>query len=390
MVGKTTISGISYFALARYLDTGALDTVNFGAAGKLNTAIGTSDDAAYSVAISGSDGKIIVAGYSYNGANRDFAVVRYTSSGAEDTSFNGTGKVTTDFGVGDDTARSVLIQSDGKIVVAGSARVGLSDDFALVRYNQNGSLDNTFNGNGKVTTSIGGTESGNGVAIQSDGKIIVSGASNGGWASGSDFTLLRYNTDGTLDTTFGDAGVVTTAISSNDDECFAMALQPDEKIVAVGNSNLGNDGFATARYSIALPDARLGKNAAATVGNDIYNRTGLGQNLNTAITHGGGLKTDSIRIQNDGPVAASFKVRGTPGNANFSVQYLKGASDVTAKVIAGKYRTGTLAPGASVLLKAKITATTPAIGQKTKLSITATAVGDPAGVDRALIKVKSN
>ena len=106
-----------------------------------------------SVAIQ-SDGKIVAAGYSYNGSNNDFALVRYNTDGSLDTSFDSDGKVTTAIGSGNDYAYSVAIQSDGKIVAAGQYN-GSNDDFALVRYNTDGSLDTNFDSDGKVTTAIG-------------------------------------------------------------------------------------------------------------------------------------------------------------------------------------------------------------------------------------------
>ena len=112
-----------------------------------------------------------------------------------------------------DRARSVAIQSDGKIVAAGYSDNGSNDDFALVRYNTDGSLDTSFDSDGKVTTAIGsGTDQAFSVAIQSDGKIVAAGYSDNG--SNDDFALVRYNTDGSLDTSFDSDGKVTTAIGS--------------------------------------------------------------------------------------------------------------------------------------------------------------------------------
>ena len=111
---------------------GDLDT-SFGSDGKVTTAIGSGGDYAESVAIQ-SDGKIVAAGFSYNGSNNDFALVRYNTDGTLDTSFDSDGKVTTAIGSSDEQALSVAIQSDGKIVVAGYSNNGSNDDFALVRY----------------------------------------------------------------------------------------------------------------------------------------------------------------------------------------------------------------------------------------------------------------
>ncbi len=97
----------------------------------------------------------MAAGYSDNGSNNDFALVRYNTDGSLDTTFDSDGKVTTAIGSGSDYAYSVAIQSDGKIVAAGYSDNGSNDDFALVRYNTDGSLDTTFDSDGKVTTAIG-------------------------------------------------------------------------------------------------------------------------------------------------------------------------------------------------------------------------------------------
>ncbi|MBI5047674.1 MAG: hypothetical protein HZB54_01805, partial [Deltaproteobacteria bacterium] len=173
------------FALSRYDTNGALDT-SFNTTGKVTTAIGTSLDEAYAVAIQ-SDGKIVAAGYSWNGTDYDFALSRYDTNGALDTSFNTTGKVTTAIGTGNDYAYAVAIQSDGKIVAAG----GTDNYFALSRYDTNGTLDTSFNTTGKVTTAIGtSTDAAYAVAIQSDGKIVATGISSNG--IDYDFALARY------------------------------------------------------------------------------------------------------------------------------------------------------------------------------------------------------
>jgi uncharacterized delta-60 repeat protein len=246
-------NGSNYdFALARYNTDGTLDT-NFGTGGKVITAIGSSTDVAESVAIQ-SDGKIVAAGFSNNGSNNDFALVRYNTNGTLDTTFDSDGKVTTAIGSANDVAYSVAIQSDGKIVAAGYSRSGGSnDDFALVRYNTDGSLDTSFDSDGKVTTAIGGSNDyAESVTIQSDGKIVAAGHSY--MSSNYDFTLARYNTDGTLDTSFGTNGKVATAIGGSDDVAYSVAIQSDGKIVAAGYSyNGSNFKFALVRYAGTPP-----------------------------------------------------------------------------------------------------------------------------------------
>jgi uncharacterized delta-60 repeat protein len=226
---------------------GDLDT-SFGTGGKVTTAIGSADDTAYSVVLQ-SDGKIIAVGQSDNGANTDFAVVRYNADGSLDTSFDTDGKVTTAIGSSNDNARSVVLQSDGKIVVVGNSWSSVYD-FAVVRYNANGSLDTSFSGDGKVTTQVGGSlsDTAYSVVLQSDGKIIVAGTSD------SDFAVVRFNADGSLDTSFDTDGKVTTPIGSGTDEAYSVVLQSDGKIIAAGYSNNGpnNNDFAVVRYSVTI------------------------------------------------------------------------------------------------------------------------------------------
>src|SRR5206468_2877871 len=132
--------------------------------------------------------------------------------------------------------QSVAAQRDGKIVVAGCAAVGRAAQIALVRYNADGSLDTSFNGTGKIITAVGdGDCKAEGLALQSDGKIVAAGYSfNPSGKDRAEFTVLRYNADGTLDTGFGKSGKVTTQIGGNSDSANSVALQSDGKIVVAG------------------------------------------------------------------------------------------------------------------------------------------------------------
>ena len=229
---------------------GELDTT-FDTDGKVTTSIGSGDDYVNSVVLQ-SDGKIVAAGYSYNGSNYDFAIVRYNTDGSLDTTFDTDGKVTTPIASGDDRAYSVVLQSDGKIVAAGYSYNGSDNDFAIVRYNTDGSLDTTFDTDGKVTTPIGSrSDTAYGVVLQSDGKIVAAGYSFNG--SDNDFAIVRYNTNGSLDTTFGTGGKVTTPIGSGNEEANSVVLQSDGKIVVAGSSvNGSNYDFAVVRYTISV------------------------------------------------------------------------------------------------------------------------------------------
>jgi uncharacterized delta-60 repeat protein len=202
------------FALARYTSSGSLDST-FGSGGKVTTSFsGTAvglDSALYPNAGTANDGKIVLAGYVNSGTNaNNFALARYNPNGTLDATFGNKGKVTTALN-GNDQARAVVIQPDGRIIEVGLTDInspGGATEFALVRYNVNGTLDTTFGTGGKVLTqtSPGANCNINDVALQADGKIVVAGTAPGapGGPSGSfQFCLARYNSDGTLDTTFG-------------------------------------------------------------------------------------------------------------------------------------------------------------------------------------------
>jgi uncharacterized delta-60 repeat protein len=238
------------FALARYTASGALDTT-FGSGGVVTTPIGPGDDYGSSVAVQ-SDGKIVVAGYAHNGSDYDFALVRYTVSGTLDAAFGAAGVVTTPIGPGADRARGVAIQADGKIVLAGYAHNGGDYDFAVVRYTVSGTLDTSFGAGGVVTTSIGtGNAGAQSIAIQPGGGIVAAGYAQKSVAD-SDFALARYTAAGTLDTSFGSGGVVTTPIGPGGDLIYSVAIQPDGKIVAAGFAQEGSDyDPALARYTVS-------------------------------------------------------------------------------------------------------------------------------------------
>ncbi len=236
--GKIVLAGRSngwYFVLARYNADGSLDA-NFGSGGKVITQFEAGGADAESLTIQ-SNGKIVVAGRICNGCY--FAVARYNTDGSLDSTFGDDGMVTTEFA---GAAYAAAVQSDGKIVVAGYTANGIA--FALVRYNADGSLDTSFGSDGKVQTNFGGTDFAYALAIQADGKIIAAGFRHTGNPSNYDFALARYNADGSLDTTFDGDGTVTTNLGGLD-IARSMVLQSDGRIVVAGYAM--ND-FAVARY----------------------------------------------------------------------------------------------------------------------------------------------
>ena len=243
------------FALARYTSAGVLDTTFGGGTGIVFTDIMGGNDFGNDLVIQPDD-KILLAGQSWNGTDYDTTLLRFNADGSADLSFGGgDGIVTTPVGVSNDFGQSVALQPDGKYLVGGSYYNGSNYDFAVVRYNSDGTLDATFgSGSGFVTTAIGpDDDNGYSVTTQSDGKILLVGSSNNG--ADYDFAIVRYNSDGSLDTSFSGDGILTTAIGSGADYARGVSVQADGKIVVTGSSSNGMDGdIAVVRYN---PDGSL-------------------------------------------------------------------------------------------------------------------------------------
>jgi uncharacterized delta-60 repeat protein len=232
-------------------NAGDIDTSFAG--GTLVASGGLSDDYVRGLAVQ-ADGKAVMAGFGIENTTTgtDFMLVRHLRDGGLDSSFGSGGRVFTAFGNagGSDEAHAVAVQPDGKILVAGSSDQGASGyDFALARYNADGTLDSSFGAGGRVTTSFGvGADKAYALLLQPDGKIVIGGTSNQG-ATGNDFALARYNADGTLDNSFGNGGKVLTAIGSDGagESVYALALHTEAgvaRIVAVG----GEGDFIAAAY----------------------------------------------------------------------------------------------------------------------------------------------
>ncbi|MFT6765893.1 MAG: putative delta-60 repeat protein, partial [Alteromonas naphthalenivorans] len=302
-------------SVAQTISAGTLDGsfgggVNGPSAGLVRTDFGNGADIINAMQIQ-ADGKIVVAGESYNGTNNDFALARYNADGTPDNTFGDNSSSTnwtrTDFGNDYDYIYAMQIQADGKIVVAGKS----SDpnyDFALARYNADGIPDNTF-GDNSTSTHWTRTDFGNGadvifaMQIQSDGKIVVAGVSYN--STDDDFALARYNADGIPDNTFGDNSLSTnwtrTDFGDGIDIIYAMQIQADGKIVVAGVSyNSTDDDFALARYNAdGIPDNTFGDNSLSTN----WTRTDFGD---------GADKIYAIQIQSDGKiVVAGYNYSGT-------------------------------------------------------------------------------
>ena len=299
------------FALARYNRDGSLDA-SFGTGGKVKTDFFGNFDQAFAAALQ-PDGKIIAAGFVYNpdAAHSDFALARYNRDGSLDTSFGSGGKVVTDFFNGPDDAFAVAIQADGKIVLAGES----SNDprfmtmFALARYNSDGSLDTSFGSGGKVTTRVGSFSLANDVVIQPDGKIIAAGYGvSGDGRLGVDIALVRYNPDGSLDAGFGSGGVVTRDVFGRSDVVRAVTLQRDGKIVVAGETDLGsaNIDVIVARFTTSGSlDPTFGSGGIVTTD---FVGTNTDEDMDTA---------EAVAIQADGKIVVAGLTLASDGNWDF-------------------------------------------------------------------------
>jgi uncharacterized delta-60 repeat protein len=247
--GKIVVAGSAdaRFALARYNSDGSLDS-GFGVGGKVVNGVAGLGNA---VALQ-ADGKIVVAGETAG----DFLLARYNSDGSLDTSFGTAGSLTTDIGGTANRATNIVLQSDGNIVVSGAVPKVINADPAtpeghtdVVRYSANGGLDGSFGTGGKL--ALPATLVGESLALQPDGKLLLAGSVNvgSGATATTDFALMRLNSNGSPDATFGNAGTVVTAISNERDAALTVALQADGKIVLAGSTSNINTDFAVVRYN---------------------------------------------------------------------------------------------------------------------------------------------
>ena len=242
-------TGNSRFALARYNVNGTLDPT-FGSDGKVTTNWTSGNDPVSALVLQ-PDGKIVVAGgVAHNFRNPKLAVARYETDGDLDPTFGGgDGKVRTDVTARKDYANAVTLQPDGKIIAGGiGSPRGSRAVFELVRYNTGGTLDTTFSSDGKrLLDFTRQDDSVQGVVVLPGGDIVAGGIANFGRFN-ANFALARYNADGTLDTGFGGDGKVTTNLTAGDDEAWDIVLQPDGKVVAGGDARGRGGRFAAARY----------------------------------------------------------------------------------------------------------------------------------------------
>ncbi len=320
--GKIVMVGGTFtdFILARFNADGSIDR-SFGIDGKVTTDMGSGlrQEEALAVAIQ-SDGKIVVAGYTAIDAtppaldpSETFALARYNSDGNLDTSFGVGGRVSNNV---NGRAHAVAIQPDGKIVAAGEfnfASTNGSDfaDFTLARFNADGSLDFPFasSGTGQLALDIGSaTNSVRNLVLQPNGAIVVSGKPTGNFA-GSDHTdIARFNANGTLDASFGSGGVLTLAGAEVGE---GLVRQPDGKLVLVG-SQVQPIAPAASRFML------MRRNADGSAD------TGFGNAGTVAVALAENAAAEGIALQADGKLVV-VGTRAFASNPNFIVARYDGS-----------------------------------------------------------------
>lgn len=309
LVGGVTNGSSGSFAVVRLLANGTPDP-SFGNNGLSERSVaGNKNPEIHALAVQ-ADGRIVGAGQiRFTGQEFDIAVLRYLADGGADPSFGDGGLVTTDFSARSDTANSVLVQPDGRIIVAGRSlgAVAGSGDFALVRYNSDGSLDTTFGSGGKVLADIHGTtENGGFAALAAGARIAVGGYSYATNSNSSrlDLSLAMLKTDGTLDTAFADGGTFVTnfggAASVLDQNVNSVAIDATGRVLLSGT--YGSD-FGTARLTSAGSlDSTFGAGGAVVTDFD-----GRGDNA------------FSVLVQEDGRIVVAGL--GTPaGSSEWTMQ----------------------------------------------------------------------
>jgi uncharacterized delta-60 repeat protein len=332
------------------LSAGALDTT-FGNGGEVIAPVSSVlGDFDRGMAVQ-ADGKILVAGLltSTSGSGKNavtrsnFAVVRYNVDGTLDSSFSG-GTVSTPVGLGDATPWAIAVQNDGKVVVVGSAVYAKKGSntygaVAVVRYNSNGTLDSGFGSGGIVLTA--GPDVGYAVSIDGSGKIVVGGESAPG-----DFTLVRYNTGGTLDTTFGSAHtgiVVTPNFGGGEDIAHALAIQPDGNIVLAGDSTSSTTAIAVARYHAdGTPDTSFNGNGLvwglSPAGfTDARGRGVVVQNTGgivvSGLTYNGTYGTLLVRLVGSGPTAGQVDTTFGGSNTGYALGDPNGPAGTARRIV---------------------------------------------------------
>jgi len=237
MAGTATVGGNTVFCVLRFTKDGTIDPT-FGTNGVTTTVIGTGSNNCYSMAVQDDD-RIVLGGDFQDGSAYKFTAVRYNKDGLLDNTFANNGIFMDSIGVNDDDyGYATVIQKDQKIIFGGTAKKANTTNFAMLRLNASGVLDNTFGTGGVVVANFDPTSGtaadlGRRFALQSDGKIIIGGET---YLHGSEYGLMRYNSDGSLDNTFGNAGRVVYKAGSTQQHGYALTIDSNRKIILGGDA----------------------------------------------------------------------------------------------------------------------------------------------------------
>ncbi|MBP6427847.1 MAG: T9SS type A sorting domain-containing protein [Bacteroidia bacterium] len=341
--GKIVLGGHTYdgsgtqFVVARYDSTGNPDT-QFGTGGFTIAGIGgtTFGDYAQGIALQ-SNGRIILAGTSYNGANTDFTMVAFDPNGIVDSSFGTNGSVITAIGSENDNCYSIAVQNDDKILLAGDIQNGNNYTFTCARYNENGSLDNSFstNGIGQYPVGINDDDYGYSIKVQNDKKIVFGGTAYNGFDY--DFVIVRIDSNGVLDNGFGSNGIAMRDFGTgNDDWGRAIEIQSGGKILVAGKTSIIGSSFGVTRFNEdGTNDATFGTNGISyiQVASAQHNIYGMTLDLNSDIVICGSAPASTpdnfflVRYHSglntgieDLTVNSDWSVYPNPNNGNFTVQ----------------------------------------------------------------------
>jgi len=267
---------------------------DFGKDGKVTTDFNSQNDQGKTLAVQ-SDNRIIVAGITHNGTDKDFALVRYMPDGSLDLTFGKNGRVVTDI-QNNDYARCLLVQNDGRILVGGYVFTLLKYHMVLVRYNSDGTLDHSFGNKGIVISNFGGEDQCRSLAIQPDGKILAAGYTERG---NKDMALFRYTHTGIPDTTFGRFGRVITEISDFDELANSVLVLEDERIIVAGSYDNGTD------WDIGLARYKANGDLDTHFGKSGITKTRLGS-LNDRVS--------TVTVQRDGNILVAGSTDTPSGN----------------------------------------------------------------------------
>lgn len=322
--GKTVVAGTNgdHVLVARLNEDGSLDST-FGTNGVVVSELEEGWDSEANAVVLQPDGKVVVAGSIGGGGFRtDVALARYNADGSHDTGFGSGGVVRTDVAQdGFDTANDIVVDGLGRIIVAGEERYGSHPDsgwnFILARYTSGGDLDLSFGTSGVVRTRFAEDKffvsAAHALLLQPDGKLVAAGDAYVGAETGDDFGLARYHPSGALDSSFGGDGRVTTHVATKASEgAIDLALQPDGKLVAVGEtSDVGNAHLGIVRYhAYGSVDTSFGSGGVVKLSDREAQAVGLQLGGKIVVARGAGGDFQVIRLNGNGGLDTGFGISG--------------------------------------------------------------------------------